>query len=167
MNYKKNKLFIIGVFAILLFTTCKKYEEGPCISLYSKVHRVVGTWTVESFFINGVDSTNYLQQQPLFGTYSFSKESSGSSSTSFVYNSNGNKGSDTSRYYTAEGKWSFKANKNNLFIEVNFNSPANKHFNIGPFGSTTCEWEIKRLKEKEMWLYALYNGREFYLKLQQ
>ena len=33
----------------------------------------MGTWTVESFFINGLDSTNYLQQQPLFGTLSFSK----------------------------------------------------------------------------------------------
>lgn len=167
MNYKINNLFVLGVLGILLLTTCKKYEEGPCFSLYTKEHRIVGSWTVESFFINGLDSTDYLKQSPLIGKYIFDKIKHNEDEGGYTYSSIGNQGSDTSLFYTASGRWSFRANKKNVFIRIKFDLPSYRHFNIGPFGSATCEWEIKRLKEKELWLYTFYNGREFYLKLKQ
>ncbi len=162
----KKSTIIITLF-ITVFFSCKKYEEGPYLSLYSKEHRVVGTWTVESFFINGVDSTTYLTQSPLIGKYIFEEIKHNEDEGGYTYSSIGNEGSDTSLFYTASGRWSFSANKNNIFIRIKFDLPTYRHFNIGPFGSTTCEWEIKRLKEKEMWLYTIYSGREFYLKLKQ
>jgi hypothetical protein len=44
--------FIIGI----LFTTCKKYEEGPYISFRSKKARVVGDWELISYCRVDVDA---------------------------------------------------------------------------------------------------------------
>lgn len=42
---------------------CTKYEEGPKISLYSKKHRVVGTWKV---FVHDVDGVSIFNEIPYF-----------------------------------------------------------------------------------------------------
>ena len=49
------KLFLI----LICFVTfsCKKYEDGPTVSLRTKKARVVNKWKVDSYYINGVDKT--------------------------------------------------------------------------------------------------------------
>ena len=51
-------LFLICAFA---FTGCKKYEEGPLVSLQTRVKRVSNVWKVQNAFdLNGKDVTaNY------------------------------------------------------------------------------------------------------------
>jgi len=56
----KNLLFILFAFAILL-CSCKKYKEGPAISLRTKTNRITGTWKIERLYINDIDSTNEYQ----------------------------------------------------------------------------------------------------------
>lgn len=68
---------------IILFTTlmiptfqgCKKYEDGPALSLRSRTARVVNTWSVESYTVNGVNYTSlladYNETYTKSGTYSY------------------------------------------------------------------------------------------------
>lgn len=43
------------------FEGCKKYPEGPALSLRTKTHRVAGTWRVDSYKVNGDDYTSFVQ----------------------------------------------------------------------------------------------------------
>jgi hypothetical protein len=49
-------LFAAIVLAVA-FSACKKYPDGPALSFRSKTDRLCNTWKVESYTINGVDST--------------------------------------------------------------------------------------------------------------
>ncbi len=39
----------------LLFTSCKKYEEGPALSFRSKMARLEGSWQLRKWTINGTE----------------------------------------------------------------------------------------------------------------
>jgi hypothetical protein len=47
----------------MALSACKKYPEGPLISFRSAKNRVVGTWNVDKFYINSVDSTDEYNQK--------------------------------------------------------------------------------------------------------
>jgi len=157
--------FISLLLLCLLLTGCKKYEDGPWLSLRSKEHRILGEWAVDYFSINGYDSTAYLKSQALYGTYSFEKPDHGYPG-GFVYNCAGNRGADTSKYYSQEGKWEFSNDKKNIIITSNYDYPPWRHFNIGPYTALgVITWRIMRLEEKELWLKMTYtDGREYFIK---
>ncbi|MBI3509393.1 MAG: hypothetical protein HY064_01935 [Bacteroidetes bacterium] len=46
---------IIGSF---VFSSCKKYEDGPALSIHTKKGRVAGDWEVEKYMEDGVDKTS-------------------------------------------------------------------------------------------------------------
>jgi len=56
------KLFNLLIFFAVFFSACNKFEEGPAISLRSKLSRIEGTWKVEKFYVNDVDSTDLYYQ---------------------------------------------------------------------------------------------------------
>ncbi len=91
MKTKNIFAFILIIAASL--TGCKKYENGPVISLRSKTERVSNTWKVESYTINGSDYTsilnniNYTETYTKDGKYSYSS-SLGSSSGTWEFQSN-------------------------------------------------------------------------------
>ncbi|HEU4719506.1 MAG TPA: lipocalin family protein [Bacteroidia bacterium] len=47
-------------FAAIAFTasSCKKYEDGPAISLLTKKMRLCNDWVVDKYLENGTDETN-------------------------------------------------------------------------------------------------------------
>lgn len=120
----KNIFFIIFIIGSSLIG-CKKYEEGPVISLSSKMARVANTWKVESYTINNVDYTstltniNYTETYDKDGNYSYS-----------------------SSLGTGTGKWEFQSDKEQI-----------KRFGVS--GQTSLTLFILRLKEKEFWYYYL------------
>lgn len=78
MKMKKISV-LITVLGIVLITTvesCKKYPEGPAISLRSRSERLANTWRVENYKINGSDRTslvsNYTETFLKNGDYSYS-----------------------------------------------------------------------------------------------
>lgn len=115
--------FIFIIVASL--TSCKKYEEGPALSLRSKTARVANTWKVESYTINGADNTqslnsiNYTEFYDKDGNYSYST-SVGSGS----------------------GKWEFQSDKEQIKRS-------------GVSGQSSETLYILKLKEKEFWYYYL------------
>ena len=58
------KITVISLLTVssgLLTTSCKKYDEGPAISLRSKKARVVNKWKAEKVMENGKDVTSDYQ----------------------------------------------------------------------------------------------------------
>ena len=51
-------LAILLSFALMTSTSCKKYEEGPLISLKTKSARLTRSWKLDKAEQNGVDVTN-------------------------------------------------------------------------------------------------------------
>lgn len=50
----KTKILTSSIVLIsILLSECKKYEEGPTLSLRSKQHRIEGEWDITSYTVNG------------------------------------------------------------------------------------------------------------------
>jgi hypothetical protein len=59
----KNQLYIIAIIILMIastFTSCKKYEEGPLLSLQTKKARVINKWKIDKAISldNGSDITS-------------------------------------------------------------------------------------------------------------
>lgn len=53
---KKFSLYIlVALVGLVVISSCRKYEEGPNISLRKKVTRVTGAWRIESAQLNGTE----------------------------------------------------------------------------------------------------------------
>ena len=50
--------FVLMIGAITI-TSCRKYEEGPNISLRSKEARIANNWRIESAQLNGVNKNTF------------------------------------------------------------------------------------------------------------
>lgn len=84
-NIRITSLFVlIAGLSTLTITGCKKYEDGPLISLRSREARVANTWKIDNYKVNGTDYTS------LMGGYSetFTK-SGGYSYESSILNGSG------------------------------------------------------------------------------
>lgn len=51
----KTKTILLLFLITTLLSACKKYEDGPLLSLRTKKARLVGRWLYQSYFINGVE----------------------------------------------------------------------------------------------------------------
>jgi len=49
---------MFAVCTIISLSGCKKYEDGPGLSLSSKKSRVVANWKIKKFLYNSVDETS-------------------------------------------------------------------------------------------------------------
>ena len=56
---------VIALLTGAFLSGCKKYEDGPWFSLYSKGMRVAGTWYFQSVLYGGKDSTEHYPYQQL------------------------------------------------------------------------------------------------------
>lgn len=130
------KLIKITILAILIalsaviFTSCKKYEEGPAFSLRSKKARVVGKWKVEKWIENGNDVTNTVNM--FSPKYEFKENGDLIYSIVFL-------GVTT----TETDKWEFSGDKEKIIL-------------IDSNGRE--EWQILRLKNKEFWLKHVHGS---------
>ncbi len=50
-------LFVIAIIASLAFSSCKKYEEGPSLTLRSRTSRLTGEWKITKELENGSAQT--------------------------------------------------------------------------------------------------------------
>ncbi len=136
-------LILILLFIILLFgmTACKKYEDGPFISLTSKEKRIVGEWTT---IINGIDLTWYIKGNKDFLETGYNLEGV------FFYSKNGN--------------WNFDDEKEYLLINATFSRTSGFYYfdengNEIEFNNDTMQiiqpelqYKIYRLTKKELWI---------------
>lgn len=69
-------LLLLAVMALPVLQGCKKYPEGPSLSLRTRTARVANTWKVDNYKINGSDFTSlvsgYTETFSKEGAYSYS-----------------------------------------------------------------------------------------------
>ena len=140
MKKQIKKLILIAVGGVLLIA-CKKYDEGPALTLRSKKARVANTWVFESYMLDGVDSTAFYAVE---GTeLTLDKEGN---ATGTQIRTNGID-FDTSNF---TGTWEFAENDevfgmiltDDVTLEIDTNW-----------------WWIRKLKNKEFWLEEEDNGQ--------
>lgn len=170
------KIIISGmvVLSISTFNGCKKYDEGPAISLRSKKERVVAEWEVKSYTDNG--------QNILVSSYSdnLTCQSGGSVHYTETYN--------TTRFvwtFYKNGKWNYQITSSDKTLDYNtssslcgayYDNTTDNQTENGTWkfisdkeklelfynsGGTIETWEIKELREKEMKL-EMVNGADTY-----
>ena len=130
------KLSVVLVVFTVLFSGygCKKYSEGPGISLRSKKARIENTWVIESAVLGGIDSTSFYAVE---GTeFTFGKDGSASGTQ---IRTNGVL-FDTTIY---EGYWELHE-KDEVFALI-LTDKATAEID-------TNWWWIRKLKNKEFWL---------------
>ncbi|MFH1321031.1 MAG: hypothetical protein ABII90_10310 [Bacteroidota bacterium] len=136
----------------MILTSCKKYSEGPFFSFRTAEQRLLGTWEIKEFKIDGQDFMDSLSMDSAFCTYLFERIKS-----------------DSREYYRScpggfylyfWGYWHLENKNKELWLDEynsNYNSPT-----YGPLGRNEdiC-WTILRLKNKEMKLKTDWNGKEY------
>ena len=148
---KKLPAFIF-LSTVLFFTECKKYPEGPAISLRSKKERISNSWKVDQLKINDVDSTAYYTN--ILRDYTLNINKSGSYTITYFVAVPG----FGNIANTENGSWSFSSNKKDLHL-----NPTSILIGNVPSSSS---WQILKLYEKELWLRSFdFNGKktEFHL----
>ncbi len=136
------KVAILVLMAIVVIIPgCKKYEDGPMLSFRSKMHRVVNSWRLDAYYLNGVEATSSL----IITGYTEDYTKAGSYSRSYT-KENGDLVSET-------GSWEFDDKKDNLLVNgVGSIELSNQNSTV-----TNTRCTILRLKEKELW-YEFENG---------
>ena len=117
----KQSLLITIAFLALSIFSCKKYPEGPGLSLRSRTERVANTWKMEKVTLNNVDITNG------FTTFNYTE----------TYDKNGNY-SYNSTLDSGDGKWDFQADESEIRRS-------------GVSGQSSEDLIILKLKENEFW----------------
>jgi hypothetical protein len=126
----KAKIILLSIATAILITIngCKKYPEGPVISLRTKTERVANNWKVAQALDNGNDVTSdYIK-------YELALTKTGSASLTAKYKILG-----IDFDYTTDGTWVFASNKEKISFDFDNNS-------------SDGVYKILKLKEDEMWL---------------
>lgn len=124
----------------MLFSACKKYDDGPAISFESKKKRLSNVWIIEKVYETpqgGTKTDKTADYKNYYVSYVMNIEKNGGYSISyFPYNIS---------TYNESGLWRFNSNKEIVtFTNANGNSSA-----IGNV------WIIQRLKERELWMKTI------------
>lgn len=137
---KKTILFLAIVLTVI-GNGCKKYEEGPALSLRSKKGRVDNTWKIEKYYENGVDLTAALLAVDDV-TIDLTKDGHVTWTEVDVQSGNGS---------TQTGSWEFTSKKESILIQIS----GGMSFS----GTGNDIWNILRLKNKELW-FTVMNGND-------
>ncbi len=126
------KKIIILFITVISIIACKKYENGPSISLKSEKARIANEWVVEQYIEDGKDKTSTLSSVK----FTFEKDG-----VCTVITPNG----------TFVGVWQTESDDdddddNKVKIEFKFTA---KDTYVEELDD---DWEISKLKDNEMWL---------------
>ena len=166
INFDKmrTKIFLIVLLSLsgfLFITSCKKYEEGPLLSFRTVNGRLEGTWEIEKYLVNGIDSTQ-LYKDSCGCNFMFYHPGTSDLLLNYLnfrtdFNTMGN---SQSSYYT------YTFNKNKTQINICFPDYMN---NLGPLGKDTNIWDpipfaITKLSTRHLWLSTTYDNKLYEYK---
>lgn len=147
---KNSRLFLILLLLGGLLSSCKKYEEGPVLSLRTKTKRLSRDWQIQEYYRNGNIETSQL----IITNYVESYSKSGAHSRSYN-DKNGNLVSET-------GQWKFDSNKE----QISVTGIGSIEWTDQTSTVSSSSYIILRLTSKELWYYYENGGskHEIHLK---
>jgi hypothetical protein len=129
---------VLALVFVMAVSSCKKYEEGPAVSLLSAKKRVSGTWNCYKFMIDGMDSTAKYITATAGLKVEIAKDG--------LYTMSGN--------FSDQGLWRFEDDKESIVFRSS-----------DPNSTEEEKYKIKRLKNKDMWLFMEFpNGHTVELR---
>ena len=153
------KTILLSILIAAIFFSCKKYEEGPCISLRSPEKRLIGHYTITAYTIDGVDSLS-LFSDSLSTKAEFVRYFRYSDIT-FSINGRRNDG----QFATMNCSCGLVDNNSILhFIGCGSNT-----IGTGPFKDNirNINWEILKLTNKDLKFKTLYNNKEYVVVMEK
>ncbi len=143
LNMKSKLILSIAIFAIVsLASSCRKYEEGPNISLRSKKQRLTNNWGLEVVLINGVDVAKdpywSKQEHHLYGDEKYIVT---------IVNP------QTLVASNIQGNWKIYDGGKKLALTTN---------SFAGVVDSTVDYRILKLYEKQLWIRSLDNSRELH-----
>jgi len=154
---KKTLLFLI-IFASIA-CSCKKYEEGPCISFRSAKNRIYGNYTLTSLTVDGEDclSQYYDSLSPKF---EFFNEKNHDVDRCYMYGTNKNG-------WGSDFNWTWELIDHNKILKIKTAGGNLPGMSYGPFKNGVLpEWEILRLTKKEKKFKTIYSNKEYVITLE-
>ena len=154
----KKPILFLGILIILMYS-CKKYEDGPLISLRSPLSRLLGKWEVESVSINGDDITA-IYNDSCGCKFSFHSEKHTPIYFAMF---------ECEKKYGLTGRFDFddKVIKLSIYGDQTLDSTILKNISsFGPFKmNNNSDWVVNRLTNKSLWIDNNYNGSVYLIKL--
>lgn len=140
----KSLKILAGIIGLsFMVASCSKYEDGPAISLVSKLERVANDWEIEKAERNGDNVTEDYDQYELYLDDDYSARLVArytSDNITFVYET--------------DGSWEFNNDKEELALDFD-NDDADS------------EYIILRLTSNEMWLQDKSDDTELHFETKQ
>lgn len=142
-HMKRIASILLFGFAILVsVSSCRKYEEGPNISLRTKKARITNNWRYESAQVDGVE----VSSDPYFAKQKHYFYRDGKYIQTII-------DPITQEARNLQGNWVLYDNDKKIAVTVKI-PPANK--------DSTNNYSILKLFEKQMWLRTTDNSREYH-----
>ncbi len=139
MQKFKRAALLVMIVLLTVPVSCKKYDDGPWFSIYSRKERATGNWYFELVREDGVDITeNYADQN-------LNMRRNG-----FLYWTQGYYGNNPWDTYGIQGEWKF----------TNDDRQIEMFFNIGVREEFTLVWDITRLAYADMRLERYEDGKK-------
>lgn len=130
-------------FVILIsISSCRKYEEGPNVSLRTKKARITNNWKYESALVNGVE----VSLDPYYAKQKHYFYRDGKYIQTII-------DPITLEARNLQGNWTLYDKDKKIAITVKV-PPANL--------DSTMDYNILKLFEKQMWLRTTDNSREYH-----
>ncbi len=134
---------LVGALLLTALTTgCKKYDEGPLISLTSRTERIANTWVIDNATADGGDVTSD------FDNYVLTMTTSGSATLLATYTVFG-----ADFTFDTNGTWTLQNDDEELVLDFE---------NDAADGT----YQIRRLTETQLWLHKVGDDLELHLKPQ-
>jgi hypothetical protein len=143
MNKKLYSALLIALI-IVSGTSCKKYEDGPSFSFRSVKKRVVNTWKIETYSVNGVE----LSGLPEYSTQKQFWLGDGVYNQTFI-------DPTTGIGKRVDGSWQLQDGDNKIALTLNNVVTGQPQ--------TTTGFQILKLCNNTMWLRSLDNSIEMHL----
>ena len=135
-------ILFVGFVIVVGSSSCRKYEEGPNISLRTKKSRVTNNWRYESAQVNGVE----VAQDPFYAKQKHYFYRDGKYIQTII-------DPITLEARNLQGTWTLYDKNKRIAITVKI-PPANL--------DSTGDYNIVKLFEKQMWLRTTDNTREYH-----
>jgi len=153
------KTFLTLLILTAVIDGCKKYEDGPLISLRSAYARIQNTFTLTQYTVNGVDSLS-LYNDSLYNVFIFEWNEMDDVYDCRLYGPR--KDGKLSVVY-----WYWELSDKNKILDVTF-SGGDCSAGTGPFGSLKKpKWQILRLTNKELKMKTDFNGKVYFVDLKR
>ncbi len=154
----KSPIILLFVLSLLLLSNCRRYPDGPDFTLRSVKKRLWGTFELEKYMVNGIDSTDFLP--PCKDLYPVDYATHNGKYCYRFKSNYGIAGLDGFGHYSIHG------DKDEYIMLTYTNSVGNKNF-FNPFQPEDGLFEIRKLTNKEFWIREDFKGNRYEIHLKK